>query len=799
VADNSEQVMPVADLKTATDLTDMLDRFKKARQRYESDWKLNLSFYRGRQWTYISKSGSLESLPTRETEMPRYRVRTTVNKVTPGVQSVLSKLTKTKPIMSATPQSSSPDDVKAAQLAELLLEDWWVAKEMGRKLEEAILWSLLGGQGYWKISWDPNAGIPMTFTINPETGQPISNDKLVDLYKIELQKMGLPEDHSDQTVALGDVHIDVLSPFQVYLDDGAPNFEDCKVAVCEHSLTPDKIYDQFKVRVKPDAAPTEPDQALPVVGGNTQGSGSVTKSVKKVYFGYFVPTPSLPKGRYVVWCEDGEQGNNKDPKRDNILYDGPWPYPFNELPLVRFAGINVPGALYDDAVTTSAIPLQKTVNRTWSQLTEYKNLTLNPQVWAPIGSLKDKYTNEPGAVNQFQPVLGMKPEVAKPPEIPRYVFEMLSNAEMALDDIFGNTKVTEGTPPPNVEAGVAIDLLQEMSTDRLAPQVKQIETALARAGKYMLTLAQQYYVEERLLKIRGAGGGTQVKKFKGADISGGLDVIAESGSGLPRTRAGRQARIDSLVDRGVLPAHQAWKYYDLADMRSIAAKHAADEDQAYREHEKILQQEPLNQVAWEEAQQMVMQGLHPETGEPFQQIEEVQDALEAAALAPNPAENSATHLDIHHDFMVSVEFEGLPSEIQRAYYKHYELTQEKSRQEAPVPEGQSPRVSLSMHGTLGPTVASKIMKQAGVPAEPQEFMEQPLETLVMDSVDAPDRDEAANDPFTEEERLADLEMRASKHAAEMAKVEQSMSLEERKFKLAEAQAAAQRARPNGNK
>jgi hypothetical protein len=97
------------------------------------------------------------------------------------------------------------------------------------------------------------------------------------------------------------------------------------------------------------------------------------------------------------------------------------------------------------------------------------------------------------------------------------------------------------------------------------------------------------------------------------------------------------------------------------------------------------------------------------------------------------------------------------------------------------------------------------MQQAGVDASPEEFLEQPLETLVMDSVDAPDRDEAANDPFTEEEKLNDMQIRADEHAVAMTKSAQDLAHAERKMQLTEeterakAKAAAQRpSRPSGN-
>jgi hypothetical protein len=55
------------------------------------------------------------------------------------------------------------------------------------------------------------------------------------------------------------------------------------------------------------------------------------------------------------------------------------------------------------------------------------------------------------------------------------------------------------------------------------------------------------------MKIKGANGSTQVKKFMNADLEGGFSFHAEAGSGLPRTRAGKQdARSSSCSTRGLI-------------------------------------------------------------------------------------------------------------------------------------------------------------------------------------------------------------------------------------------------------
>jgi hypothetical protein len=337
--------------------------------------------------------------------------------------------------------------------------------------------------------------------------------------------------------------------------------------------------------------------------------------------------------------------------------------------------------------------------------------------------------------------------------------------------VFSLQAVTEGTVPPNVEAGVAIDLLQEMATDRLAPTVKLIELSLERAGNLMLQLAQKYYIEPRMLKIKGSGGGIQVRKFTQADISGGISVNVEAGSGLPRTRAGRQARIQSYVEMGVIKPDQAYKYLDIADLKGVAKMFQADEDMAYREHDKLIQGMPINQMAQQQALQAVESGFNPETGMAWQSPEEAYAFIEQAGLSPLQYENSAMHLDTHGLFLKSVEFEGLPDDAKGRFVQHYQLTQQKIQGEQPQEE--NVKTTLQLKGTIGPTGAAAILSKQGNPEiTPDVMSEPPLETWVTDSMDKPDADEAGNDPYTEEEKAFQVMQDANKREQDMEHAEE---------------------------
>jgi hypothetical protein len=382
-------------------------------------------------------------------------------------------------------------------------------------------------------------------------------------------------------------------------------------------------------------------------------------------------------------------------------------------------------------------------------MVEHKNLTLKPQMLAPIGSLSQRLTNEPGAVFEFNPVNGVIPQWRDMPSLPAYVFDHLAQIQSRIDRLFNLQAITRGDVPPNVEAGVAIDLLQEAAVDQVAPVIQRMEESLARAGHLMVALAQKYYTEPRLLKIKGEGGSVQVKQFKNADIDGAFNFHAEAGSGLPRTRAGRQARIESLMTMGVLRPDQGAKYLDIADLKGVQSMMAADEDQAYREHEKIIEGQPVNVVAVSEAMRAVAQGINPKTGQPLtMQDGPPQAIIQNAGLQPLPFENFQQHLETHSLFMKSPEYEQLSIDQQDAFQTHFIQTLQTWRSLPVLPEPKAVATSLHLSGTVDPATAAEILNRGGVlDANAQNLAQPPLETYVREDLDKPQVSPAGNMPM----------------------------------------------------
>jgi len=718
----------------ASGLVKRVDELVRQRELLERQWKLNLAFFKGKQYVFYNRrSRRIESMPTDDGDKPRYRVRLVANQIAPHTMSLLSRLTKTKPTFFATPGQASYESLKATEVAETLLDFWWDKFNLAEKREEAIMWGIICGNGFWKVSWDTTVGSSIRLMMDP-TGQPILSPVVEHYFRTELEKDGLDPKMFEREVFEGDIRVDVLAPFDVLLDDTAQVFEDCQYAICMHPMSSDEIFSRYGARLKANAVNQYPDETLP--GTYNMSAGKTKENVRIVYYGYFLPTADKPEGRYVVFV--------KSP--DIVLYDGPWPYPFKKLPLVKFPGMRVPGQLYDSSVVEQAIPLQKELNRTLSQMIEYKNLTLKPQMLAPVGSLRQRMTDEPGAIFEYNPVAGKVPEAIPLPGLPAYVFEHVQDLGQRIRDTFGLNEILQGDVPPNVEAGVAIDLLQEAATDRHAPQILMLEKALERAGNMMLELAQKYYTEPRMLVINGVGSRPKIKRFESADIIAGVGVRVETGSGLPRTRAGKQARVMQLLQMGMLSPTKAYKYMDMADFKTLQAQFEADEEQADREHDKLRDGLPINMNESNKAQAALINSManpqvDPNTGEAIGLSPELLQNTIDAGLKPLVFENSATHLENHGMFMKSEEFDQYPMDVQARFYRHFELTQEKLRSEA-GPIGDAPKVSLQLRGAVGPTTGSKILTESGIKGvTPQELLEPPLDTVVIDNKDKPNAED----------------------------------------------------------
>lgn len=636
-------------------LESLFRRRQDNRSAYLREWRISLAAYDGDQYiAYNARSGRVERLP----KGASHRVRLTDDQIQPLTLALLARLIRTRAIIEADPVEQTPTNSLSARYAEMLFEHIWQAQNLGAKDEEALLLSLICGQGYWEVYWDKTDGEERHYMIDPETGEPVADPAKEEALR-QLATAGVVEPQWG-TYNIGDIAVEVLSPFDLIVI-GAKDPQDRKAreAIKIMGYLPEEVKRRWGVDVRADG---ETDIALP-----DKGQAKQERVTVKSY--YKLPDAHDRDGAYVVWA-----GNQQ-------LHSGPFPYRHKRLPFVKFAGTPAPKRDYDSALVRQLLPLQKELNRTISQIVEYKNLTVRPQLIAYVGALVRKLTDEPGAVIEVNPgPNGEMPKYREVPNLPPYVLEHLKHIIERMADIAGLHEVSKAQTPPNVEAGVAIAQLQEADDTRLALRVHAHERALAAAGNLMLALAKQFYVEERQISVRVPSGSAQ-RAFMNTHLDGCKGLRAVQGSSLPRSKAAERHLYMTLMQNGTMPPEQALPMMDLGSTGELIARWAMHRNKQHRELETALR-----------------------TLEPL----------------PEPAdwERHEDHLEVLEEAMNGPEFEALPPEYQQNVIAHFEAHRAavSAQQPKELPDGV--RVQIQARTDLATETAIEAMNEAGMDLDP---------------------------------------------------------------------------------
>lgn len=616
---------------TTSDLTALLRASEAIRQRFEPQAFLNLAFYVGEQWT------AWDGTQLWEPPLEAWRERVTDNRIQPVIRTEIAKLTKTKPTWISTPKTMSDEDVSASRYAEMFVDDAWRQHNMRRLLRGALTWARVTGAGYWKVWWDPTLGGKTNVLVNTETGKvaraangaPVSGDMLDSLPE-EMREMVTPRD-----VAMGEICVELRNFFQIFPDPHA-NEEGLNSAewVGEKAVyTQDYIRRHF-----PDKADELSYTANPSVGAG-KGRVAYSKFAESASAHFDERTQGVElceywsKDKHCIWSA----------KDEIVLIEEDNPYPW--LPYVMFRGTPVPGQFYPDCPVTQLVPRQVSLNKVLSQIEENAERIGNPPFLRPAQMADEDWqwrglpgeevvyndTGTPGAIPSFMQV----------PEMPGYVQNLVSTIERSIQEISGQHEVTGAQVPAGVTAASAIQLLQEQDDTRLGPDIDEMSVALEEAGERVLWLAGRYYTDERHIRVTGEDGAWDVLAFKGNFLKGHTDIEVQIGSGLPQSKAAKQAAISQMltlfVQNGVAMSERQLRrivsQFEVGGLEQFFANQERDTRQVQEENRKL-------------------------------------SLIPVQPLDINSFDNDETHIEEHEDFQKTARYQMLPPENKQAFEEH---------------------------------------------------------------------------------------------------------------------------------
>lgn len=527
---------------------------KCKRDNYDMQAYLNISYFLGKQWVKADRTANQLIEPPLEP----WQVRYVANKIQPIARTELAKLTKNKFAMYVNPATSDDNDVRAARVAEKVVE--WLEYELSLQEKDAdnCLWGLCTGISFVKPYWNPNKGR-------------------------ELPDTGMKE---------GDVDCCVVPMFELKFDTSYSCWDDLPWVCHEKVRTVEYIKDVYGVDVTAESGLTASNlYDAKLLSLATSGNGISYKKLDDsavVHEYWEKPTAKYPKGRRITTCSDKVLMYEED------IGFGAEDDTEREIPFFPFFHIKVPGRLIPTCVVEQLIPIQREYNKTRSQMIENKNLFGNPIMIAPRGALDDEPTNEPGQFIEYNIINGAKPEYLLPPQIGADVYNGISVLDSEFEFVSGQHETSHGSTPTGVTSGTAIGFLQEQDDTRLGPTIANYISCKQKYMRYLLKMVQKCYDIERTIRIAGDNRKVETMKFKGSDLTS-IDVRVNEGTMYQTSKAAMQDFVIKMVQYGLLlPTNERdrqliMKVLEFGIIDDVYSEIEQDAAQAQTENDKFRQ------------------------------------------------------------------------------------------------------------------------------------------------------------------------------------------------------------------
>lgn len=526
---------------------------KCKRDSYELQAYLNISYYLGKQW--VKTEGTSNRLV--EPPMEPWQVRYVANKVQPIVRTELAKMTKNKFVMYVNPATSDNNDIRAARVAEKVVE--WAEYELELQAldRDNCLWGLCTGISFVKPYWNPSKGRKF-------------------------------DDGTGTTIHEGDIDCCVVPFFELKFDTSCSDWKDVKWVCHDKVRTIDYIKDTYGVEVQAESGLTVSnlyEAKLSTLSTTGNGSGYNKLDDSAVIHEYWeAPSGEHPNGRRITTCGD------KILFYDDDIGFGESDDTERELPFFPFYHIKVPGRLMPTCLVEQLIPIQREYNKSRSQIIENKNLFGNPILIAPRGCLEEEPTNEPGQFIEYNPI--GKPEYLTPPPMGTEIYKNIEILNSELEFVSGQHETSHGQTPTGVTSGTAIGYLQEQDDTKLAPSIANFIACKQKYMRYLLKMIQKNYDLERTVRVAGENKKVETLHFKGSDLTS-VDVRINESTMYQTSKAAMQDYVIKMVQYGLLvPTNDRdrqliMKVLEFGIIDDVYSEYEQDSAQAQTENDKF--------------------------------------------------------------------------------------------------------------------------------------------------------------------------------------------------------------------
>jgi hypothetical protein len=470
---------------------------------YDDTWRRLVDLYRGKHYEhYAEEDRILVNLAF-----------STVNVIAPSIAVNYPKITV---------NAVDPDKAPQAVIAEAVVNYWWRNRNFKEHFQRAVKDFLVVGHGWLKVGY-----------------RYVEEERVGDFEDISDADVEENVASTTLVVTKDEPFVERISPFDVFIDPDATGMDDAKW-ICHrvrrtiNDVRTDKRYAR------------NAREDVPAVSYARYTDDPSSRKIHDKDEGYadVYEFYDLKNNTVSVFADGGESFLIKPKKQ---------PYSFGH-PFVMIRNYDVPDCFYPIGDLEAIEPMQRELNETRTQMMNHRKRYARKYLYRETNfDSNGRAALESDEDNVMVPVQGDMPLADAVAPFPALINppEFYNQSELIRTDIeliSGVTEFMRGGVSEIRRTATEAALIQDAQNARTADKLAVIETAIAKLGRRVMQLAQQFMTGEQVARITAKDGEPMWVTFDRDYIAGEFDFEVAAGSTQPTNEAYRRQSAMQMVD-----------------------------------------------------------------------------------------------------------------------------------------------------------------------------------------------------------------------------------------------------------
>lgn len=587
-AEKKQEILEHAE-KTLTD-------YSRNRGQVDRLWFKSILFYRGEQWVRFDTN----TLRFRRINHRRTVPRPTTNKFKPTLNAIISAMTRFEPKLTFVPQTDRLDDIQSASTATKVIRVIEHEVNWMKRKAELLPWLVICGNVHIVTGFNTNSG-PRMLKMKTECPRcsfkqlaevkgpnPLCPECQKDGRSVELEPI-LDKNGEPITVTepMGQLDVDVANPFQMFFDFRVSDLERQHTIIRIHpkditwvKATWPELADKIEPTQRRELSTHLTETLASLTGSAGTPNPDTTVDIVEVWH---KPSEQFPSGYYARYIGNGEV------VLDLIEY--PWLDNRQEAfyPITHFVFDRLPGSALGTTPAFDLIEKQFTRNRI-EAIGEAILLRMSNPVWLrPVPGTMSELTGQVGQVVDVDlgQTGGVFPQRLPGVDLPVSIVAWLDREDRDFAEIAAQYEVARGERPLSVRTASAVRELRELNSDRNAGFLVNYAIGVAEWQQQAFEIFRIVSPPDRYFRILGEQASWSVSKVQASDLRGGVDIVPQINSVLPKGHAEQAQLLEFFLQVGLMSPGdpvQVLKVYQQFGMESFLP--GIHEDDAYIRREQ---------------------------------------------------------------------------------------------------------------------------------------------------------------------------------------------------------------------